>query len=275
MRNFESLKQAEIERRQSHNQGAVYSHSENSKDLIAQGAREKRNKNMTLIETGTNVAVDSTFVKQRKTSLLNRTVNKTTKVSCILVESQKFKGYLLVSFSAERDVDLVLLDQMKQKLIQFLNTNGEGAKDTELMDLKMSEVAFEDWAIDQAEFLKNSNHRGQDVSVAFFPANQEFEELKERTQLKKFELSLDELRGDLVVEFDLHMYLETNKKLLLYTEQGRTFYKNQKDRLTEKGMSKLYISPESKNDLKKYRVQNYLNDKIEEFKRKINSEDAS
>lgn len=267
LRNFDYLKQEAIEKQQNKKKSIEYSHAHNSFNLIPQSTKNKRGK-MTLIETGSHVASDTTFLKQRHQKSFKHIISQKSKVSCIHIESEAYKGYLLVSYSKERSFDETLIQQMKKKLSEFMKMNGVSIKDNELMTLSMSEVDFEDWAVDQAEFLKNTNHQGEDIAVAFFPDNKDFEELKERTLLKKLEMSIDELRGDLVVEFDLHMYLEKNKKLIKYTEKGRTFYSNQKTRLVEKGMKNLYISPEAKSDLKKYRVQNYLNDKIEEFKKK-------
>lgn len=267
LRNFDYLKQDAIEKQQNKKKSIEYSHGQNAFNSIPQPTKNKRGK-MTLIETGSHVASDTTFLKQRNQKSFKHIISQKSKVSCIHIESETYKGYLLVSYSKERSFDETLIQQMKKKLSEFMKMNGVSIKDNELMSLSMSEVDFEDWAVDQAEFLKNTNHQGEDIAVAFFPDNKEFEELKERTLLKKLEMSIDELRGDLIVEFDLHMYLEKNKKLIKYTEKGRTFYSNQKMRLVEKGMKNLYISPEAKSDLKKYRVQNYLNDKIEEFKKK-------
>lgn len=267
-KDFERLKRMAIARRQRKYQGAEYG---NKNDPAAR-LRERKEKSgagerITLLEAGTREAVDKTVLHQSDGDEAVELKNS-TRVACIFVESERFRGYLLVAFPEDRSVDMDLIEQMKLKLFSFLKENGEKATDAASMSLKMTEVAFEDWAVEQAEFLKSTMHKGQELAVAFFPDNTRFAELQEQTKLKKYELSIDELRGDLVVEFDLYLHLEKNDKLLLYTPQGKPFYANQKDRLKTKGISNLYINQDSANDLKKYRVQNYLNDKIAEFKNK-------
>lgn len=268
-KDFEKLKRSAIARRQRKYQGAEYG-GKADKNRTPRYRQEKSSgdERMTLLETGTHQAVDKTVVQNDDEEQEQHELKQSTRVACILVESERFQGYLLVAFAADRQVDMSLIEQMKSKLFSFLKDNGEKASETESMSLKMTEVEFEDWALEHAEFLKSTSHEGQEIAVAFFPANTKFAELQEQTKIKKYELSIDELRGDLVVEFDLYLHLAVNDKLLLYTPQGRPFYSNQKDRLKTKGVSNLYINQDSKNDLKKYRVQNYLNDKIAEFKKK-------
>lgn len=267
-KDFEKLKRSAIARRQRKYQGSDYgTNDENDPRARIRKEKTASSEKMTILETGTHEAVDKTLTANSNEGV-KAELKTSTRVACIMVESARFQGYLLVAFGNDRVVDMTLIDQMKQKLFSFLKDNGEKASENESMDLKMTEVGFEDWALEHAEFLKSTSHQGQEIAVAFFPSTTKFAALQEQTKLKKYELSIEELRGDLIVEFDLYLHLEVNDKLLLYTPQGRPFYSTQKDRLKTKGISNLYINQESANDLKKYRVQNYLNDKIAEFKNK-------
>ena len=79
-------------------------------------------------------------------------------------------------------------------------------------------------------------------------------------------LSIDDLKEDAVVEFDLYIYMPGNNKYLLYTPQGMRFYGNQKNRLREKGVSHIHLRKESASSVIKYKAQNFLNEKIESYK---------
>jgi hypothetical protein len=68
--------------------------------------------------------------------------------------------------------------------------------------------------------------------------------------------------------------MEENQKYVRYTAQGGTFYQSQKDRLKEKGVNNLHIRKDSIHDLKRYKAQNYLNDKIAEYKAKLEAKAA-
>ena len=68
------------------------------------------------------------------------------------------------------------------------------------------------------------------------------------------------------MEFDVYVYLPENNKYVIYTPKGGTFYTRQKDRLLEKGVQRMHLKKESIGDVKRYRAQNYLNDKISQYK---------
>jgi hypothetical protein len=104
--------------------------------------------------------------------------------------------------------------------------------------------------------------------MAFFPSQDTTVRLEASASERMLQLDMSELRGNVVLEFDLYIYLPQNQKYLLYTPEGRPLYEEQKKRLMDKGVAKMHLRKESAQGVKRYRAQNFLNDKIEEFKKK-------
>ncbi len=81
-------------------------------------------------------------------------------------------------------------------------------------------------------------------------------------------IGLEDLAGDVAVEFNVYIYLPRNNRYVLYTPRGGVFYHVQKERLQSQGISQLHILKGDLKDLDKYRAQNFLNEKIQEFETK-------
>jgi hypothetical protein len=154
---------------------------------------------------------------------------------------------------------------VQSKLYDFLKAQGEKLDEDGALEIKIKTVEFEDWALEQAEFLKKSIHNGDEVAMAFFPSKKTNLDLEQSVREDMLQLSIDDLMGDLHVLFDVYIYLPANKKYILYTPKGGIFLANQKDRLKNKGIFHMHMKKEDIDSAKKYNVQNYLNNKIEEF----------
>jgi len=94
----------------------------------------------------------------------------------------------------------------------------------------------------------------------------------------KRKLGLEDVLVQLDTKLDLLLKAEKSlldlRKYLLYTPEGRPLYGNQKERLVQKGVSKMHLRKESAQGVKRYRAQLFLNDKISEFKAKKNKDKA-
>ena len=189
----------------------------------------------------------------------------TTRVACIQVNSDFVSGYLLAAFGSDREVDCALIEMVRVRLLEFMKENDTSFSTEDALEFDLKEVPFESWAEGQGDFLRKSVHRGQEIAMAFFPfvvPDRALEISGEETMLM---LNMDEIVGDAKVDFDLYVYLPTNHKYILYTRKGNRLPLDQRDRLNLKGVSKMHLRKEAKPDVKRYRVRNYLNKKIEAF----------
>ena len=223
--------------------------------------------NETVIVKGTREALKETV--QIGDSVAINKLNEVSNACCITVESTRFNGYLIAACASGDENSSHFFEKVKDKLFEFLKAYGEEFKDTSSsMKVKLQQVAFESWALTEAEFLKKAAHNGNEIAMAFFPTNSTKVELGESFAEHMAALKMEELTEDANVEFDLYIYMPENKKYLLYTPQGRPLFKNQKDRLKDKGLTEMHLRKDSTAQVRKYRAQNFLNEKIKQFKEK-------
>lgn len=216
-----------------------------------------------LIVKGTQQSLDETVLLREDPDEDDvREVEKTSNVACITVESPRFSGYLVCAMGKNRKIDKTFIDMVQKRLFSFLKTNGEEINEKDTMSLKLQEVDFQDWALQQAEFLRKSVHESDEVAMAFFPNKNVNINLEDSASEKMVKMTIDELKEDTPLEFDLYVFMPENNKYLLYTPQGMTFYGNQKGRLKEKGVTHMHLRRDSITGVKKYRAQNFLNEKI-------------
>lgn len=191
-----------------------------------------------------------------------------THISCIVLESTRFSGYLITAMGKDRKIDEAFIAKVRDRLFRFLKENGEQVEDSESMNLNIKEVPFEDWALEQAEFLRKSVHEGNEVAMAFFPRTDIKTVYGESAAEEMASINVNELAGDVAVEFNVYIYLPKNNKYVLYTPRGSKFFHVQKQRLQSQGVSNLHILKSEIQDLDKYRAQNFLNETIQAYEEK-------
>lgn len=219
-----------------------------------------------IILKGTKQALDQTV--QINDGVVKQAIQDSSQVACIVVESEKFNGYLIAALGKNRKMDGLFVKAVQDRLFKFLKENGENVVDKESLNLKIKKVEFEDWALEYAEFLKKSVHNGDEVAMAFFPIPNVRTEVGESASATMASVGINEMEGDKQVEFNVYLYLPSNKKYILYTPRGGTFYATQKGRLQEKGVKEVHMLKSEVNDLAKYKAQNYLNNLIQSYKQK-------
>lgn len=231
--------------------------------------------NDTIMVRGTQKALEeSTYVTGSNEAVTE--LKKTSNAACIVVESPKFSGYLVAAMGSDRKIDKSFIEMIRERLFGFLKANGEVlAENEKSMEIKLEEIEFEEWAVEQAEFLRKAIHENTEVAMAFFPSKETTIKLEESVSDKMLQMDIAELKEDVAVEFDLYIYLPQNQKYLLYTPEGRPLLGTQRERLIEKGVGKMHLRKESAHGVKKYRAQNFLNDKIAEFKTKKDQKKVS
>jgi hypothetical protein len=219
-----------------------------------------------LIVRGTQQSLDETIILREDLDEDDvQEIEKTSNVACITVESPRFSGYLVCAMGKNRKIDKAFIDMVQKRLFSFLKSNGEEINEKDTLSLKLQEVDFQDWALQQAEFLRKSVHESDEVAMAFFPNKHINVNLEDSASEKMVKMSLDELKEDTPLDFDLYIFMPENNKYLLYTPQGMIFYGNQKGRLKDKGVTHMHLRRDSITGVQKYRAQNFLNEKIASY----------
>ncbi|PWU21206.1 MAG: hypothetical protein C5B49_02985 [Bdellovibrio sp.] len=197
-------------------------------------------------------------------------LEKSTHAACIIINSPRFSGYLVAAMGKDRRVDAAFMNTVRERLFEFLKSHGELVDDQEqAMELKLEEVEFEDWALHKAEFLRKSIHGSSEVAMAFFPSQETQVQLESSVTDSMLMMNIDDLKDDVPVEFDLYIYMPNNNRFLLYTPQGRPIFGEQRKRLRTRGVNHIHLRKESGKQVKKYRAQVFLNERIAEMKTRI------
>lgn len=185
--------------------------------------------------------------------------------SCISINSQRYNGYLLAAGSSDKHLDDEFIKTIKTRVIEFLESRGEHIYDQNDLDINITKINYSEWSEEEAEFFKQSIHNGEEIGMAFF----ESQEIKHPLFIKETEdmlcLSIDSILEETKIEFDLFIFLERNNKFLKITKQGGKLFTNQKQKLVNNGIKEMHVPKNQKQNLVKYRAQNYLNDSIQQY----------
>lgn len=223
-------------------------------------------KSDSIILRGTKEALDKSCLKTDCSEA--SPVDEATHISCIVIESSRFSGYLITAMGKNKKNDDAFIGKVRERLFRFLRDNGEILEDSDSINLKIKEVPFDSWALEQAEFLRKAVHEGNEVAMAFFPCSQVRTVCGQSPDAEMTSIHLNDLAGDVAVEFNVYIYLPKNNKYVLYTPRGSKFFSVQKERLINQGISNLHILKAEVQDLDKYRAQNFLNEQIHIFEDK-------
>lgn len=252
--------------------------------IIGQDGKSKRNsqprmpQDKTHLRQGGIFTEDSVFVKG-----VNKTLDETavkgdgfvqsylednTHLACIVVESPRFSGYLVAALGKNKKVDDEFVDLVRTRLMKFLRDAGEPIEDEGNMQVKVKRVDFEGWALEYAQFLRKSVHKGDEVAMAFFPFAEAQTKVGASANESMVSVKTNEIEPGKPLEFNLYIYLPTNKKYILYTPKGAVFQENQKDRLVRQGVSDVHIQKDEVQNLSRYKAQNHLNSLIDQYDQK-------
>jgi hypothetical protein len=215
---------------------------------------------------GVNKTLDDTVVKG--TGEVQTYLEDNSHLACIVVESPRFSGYLVAALGKDKRIDDEFVGMVRTRLMKFLIDNGEPIENESNMQVKVKRVDFEGWALEYAQFLRKSVHKGDEVAMAFFP----FADAQTKVGLSAAEgmvsVKTSEIEAGKPLEFNMYIYLPTNKKYILYTPKGAVFQENQKDRLVRQGVGDVHIQKDDIQNLSRYKAQNHLNSLIDQYEDK-------
>lgn len=217
------------------------------------------------IVRGTNRALQQTTQPGLKPGERVEPVGKATQVACIAVSSTKLRGYLVAAFGQNKSIGPKFINLVRERLVEFMRSRGEDFNAEDAIGLTLVEVEFENWAEAEADFLRKAVHEGKEIALAFFPELAQQPELSPSAEVDMVMMDINEIVSDQPVNFDLYLHLEANQKYILYTHQGQRVASSQKDRLLEKGVKNFHLKKDDSMEVKRYRVQNYLNEKIQSY----------
>ncbi len=189
-----------------------------------------------------------------------------TKLHCFFVESEKFRGYVLVAYSQNKDLEKKFKDDLRQTFLKFIKASGIAVQIKDSADISILEVDFEEWSLKESEFLVKSVHAGAEVAVTFFPADEDHVLIEPSADGKMLIVPLEEIEVDVPLDFDLFLYMPSNAKYFHYTKKNGKLSQAQKDRLINSQKGHFHVLAEAKEKVTKYRTTRFVNDKIRKHK---------
>jgi hypothetical protein len=212
---------------------------------------------------GVNKTLDETVVKG--SGEIQSHLEDNSHLACIVVESPWFSGYLVAALGKDKRIDHDFVNLVRTRLMKFLIDNGEPIEDESNMQVKVKRVDFEGWALEYAQFLRKSVHKGDEVAMAFFPFAEAQTKVGVSAKENMVSVKTTEIESGKPLEFNMYIYLPTNKKYILYTPQGSVLQENQKDRLVRQGVDNVHIQKDDIQNFSKFKAQNHLNSLIDQF----------
>ncbi len=211
--------------------------------------------------------LENSFEKQDVAQILSNTKG----AECFLIQGDGFKGYFIAASSSgpirgpEKKINYFKL--IEEKLKEYLKESEAQVDVSESIQIQFQEVNFQSWSVEKADFVHKAILDGEEVALAYFSADHPDLVTRESKDRDMLAISLHEFMGGVPVEFDLFIHLPANDKYIHYTKEGFALSLGQKDRLDNRGVEAMHIQNEDLPDLKKYRVQNYFNSIIQDFKK--------
>ncbi|MCH2533297.1 MAG: hypothetical protein MK008_02520 [Bdellovibrionales bacterium] len=267
------------------NNGIINKNERKGTDVLNQNNNSSANKNNQLsnfkknkkgaglyksvLEQATQEALNSSTEFGNNTNVAP--LDENSNFSCISVNSQRYNGYLLAAGSSDNHLDDEFIKKIKTRVMDFLESKGEHIYDQNDLDINVHKINYSEWGEEEAEFFRRSIHQGEEIGMAFF----ESQEVKHPLFIRESEdmlcLSIDSIFEDLPIEFDLYIYLARNDKYIKITKQGGKLFSNQKQKLLSSGFKEMHVPASQKQNLVKYRAQNFLNENIKNYLKKKKS----
>lgn len=217
-----------------------------------------------MLSDSTQKALDECVVKLDTPDVTN--IQNTSNIACIVVESDKFSGYLIAAMGKNSKIDSDFIDKIQDRLYKFLRQQGEKIDESERsLQLKIKEVDFEGWALDYAEFLRKSVHKGDEVAMAFFPYADARTRTGRSSKDEMVSVSLREITSDVFLDFNVYLYLMKNDRYVLYTPKGGILYHHQKDKLLLQNIESLHVLKADLQAVTALKAQSFLNEKVDQF----------
>jgi hypothetical protein len=166
---------------------------------------------------------------------------------CVVVEVQRFQGYLVAAFSEKQEINFKLIETIREKLFNFLKSQGEiSREEIGALPLKLRAMSFEDWAYDQAEFMQKAFYKTNQITLAYFRCERNLPKFTESVKPNMVKMEIKNVISEVVTAFDIYIYLPENNKFLLYTPKGSIFSEIQKKRLIAKKLIHVHLKMEDK-----------------------------
>lgn len=250
--------------------GAEFAASEQSKNSATPGTVRKKPATSQVSGKGTDsiLAKSSSKALNESVTSSNKEViglESVEKIVVLIVQTQRFRGHLVVANSAGGVFDSKVLESLRDKLAKYLSENGETLKDFEVYPCDIKQVSYEAWSKEKAEFSATAGHLDHEWAIAFFPDEKPLPNIEDQEKSDMVCVDILDVLPEEALPFDVFIFLPVNGKHFLYVRKGKKLGKSQRDRLSDKSVTKFFIKKSAVPEFKNFCVANRLNFSISEI----------
>ncbi len=195
--------------------------------------------------------------------------NSFSKLVCLVIQSDSWCGYLLVASDikmAPQDYQAILQSWLQNQLV---NMNEITENDYFDIHLENSEnIDLKSWAEEKADYLERLEVDTHEVLVSFFSIDPKHLIIEVNDSYEMLEVPLELISANKKLALSLFLHLPDNKKYILYTPAEQMLSLQQKTKLTEKSIQKLYTPLNFEKELNKLKAETFLNSSLKANKTK-------
>lgn len=187
---------------------------------------------------------------------------------CLVIQSAQWVGYLLLSSEIpfEKQSLEFILSKWVYENFGFVENQAEDLVNTSpLFEISIKAVPYMEFSQKTSDLTTTFEYNNQKMILSFFNVEPKYVFLRLHEKFDMIKLSLAELPFEQILEFDVCLYMPENERFLTYSKKNSKIQKIHLDRLKEKKVVSVYSSYENEVALQKFRAENQMNLKIDEF----------
>lgn len=196
---------------------------------------------------------------------IRRPVAWVSRISCIQVRTPVLSGHFVVALGSDKFLEKDLESALRESLTAMFRELGFEGIESSSFPMDIRRVEFKRWSLESAAFLERSVHQGVEVAMAFFPAEAEMFRLENSFDAQMASISIDEIRPEQPMDFELYLHLPLNGKFVLYISKGGWMSLQQQLNLQGRGIQRLHLDRRDEAALIRERARRHLDLLISDF----------
>ena len=186
----------------------------------------------------------------------------TTQIYILVVQELEWTGYLCVASESYLDIasaqDILnnwVKTMIRVEKIDQNETDEDTMPDAVLMEIRVPKVDFADFCSYKSEFFKDIEYKGKKTMLGFFSFSPYHVINSVHIAHDMLELPTEFLQPNKELPFDVNLYLQENKKFILYIRPGSFLEENQVERLITRKAKYIFSHMEFELPLLKYKAE--------------------
>ncbi len=188
------------------------------------------------------------------------------KLLCLIVQSESWCGYLVIASKNQiksSDYQNILQNWLQD---QFINMNEVSENDYFEIELQQKDIDLKSWAKANSDYLEIIENELSEVLISFFSIDPKYLILELSEAHQMLEIALEIIPTETKVTLSLFLHLPDNKKYILYTPALQALSGQQKAKLQEKNIDRLFTPLSFEKELNKLKAEHYLNETVKKIK---------